>query len=124
MKRIALLTIIALGIFAIAGCSSVDNKAETTTAAKDVVDAAKKTALTNAVTAELACAGCIYKMEGAQGCQPAIKLSGGEPMMLKGIEVDAHGLGLCSAASEATVQGDVKDGVFIASAVKLKGSGE
>lgn len=132
MKRIAMLALVAAGAFALAGCGGGGGQEQAaekapeqtemtqkTTAAR-AVDAAKTVAEGESITCEVGCAGCVYHMEGINHCAPAVKMAGGEPMLLQGIEVDAHGLGLCEGAREATVMGKVQDGVFIASAVELQ----
>lgn len=127
MKRIAIPVLVAIFALSIAGCGSNEQVAEKTadtanqvagTAAKTLT-AAKQIAEGEGVACEVGCAGCIYHMEGVEGCTPAIKMADGEPMMLHGVPVDAHALGLCKAARGATVMGEVQDGAFVASAVEL-----
>ena len=67
---------------------------------------------------ELACAGCIYKMADADGCEAAVKIDG-KPLKVTGVEFDAHGAGLCSAAKQAEVAGKVVGDAFVATSLKV-----
>ena len=67
---------------------------------------------------EVACATCIYDIQGVTGCVTAVKI-GGTPYLLAGAELDAHNSGLCDSAKHAHVHGKVQDGKFVASSIKL-----
>jgi hypothetical protein len=67
---------------------------------------------------ELGCAGCIYELEDAEGCQTAVKV-GDKVLMLSGFEIDAHKVGLCKSAKKAEIAGAVEGENFVASAVRF-----
>ncbi len=128
MKRLLFSAFVATFAFSFIGCGSGGESADSashkadgaqTTASKVVASAKKIAADGVGISCEVACAGCIYHMDGVEGCIPAVKMATGETMLLKGVPVDAHGLGLCKAAAKATVSGKVQDGTFVASAVDL-----
>ena len=70
-------------------------------------------------TVEVACASCIYHMPGVSGCKLAARIDG-KPMLVTGVRVSAHTLGLCSKAKEALVAGKVDGDIFVATKVELK----
>ena len=70
-------------------------------------------------TVEVACASCIYHMPGVESCVLAAKIDG-KPMLVTGVSVDAHTLGLCSKAKNAVVAGNVDGDSFVATKVALK----
>jgi len=67
---------------------------------------------------ELGCAKCIYDLEGAEGCETAVKV-GDKVLMLSGFEVDAHKVGLCKSAKTAEAAGAIDGDAFVATAVRL-----
>ena len=69
-------------------------------------------------TLEVGCASCIYKMAGVEGCVMAVKV-GGESMLLSGIDMDAHELGLCKSSKQARASGKVEGDEFVATKVEL-----
>jgi hypothetical protein len=69
-------------------------------------------------TVEIACAGCVFQMEGAKGCQPAIKLAG-QTLKVTGVAFDAHASGLCDGTKKAEVSGKVVDGTYVATSLKV-----
>ena len=76
-------------------------------------------AISTATTVEVACATCIYKMDGVKGCTLAAKIDG-TPVLVTGGEVNAHEDGLCAGAKQAVVEGKLEGNVFIATKVELK----
>ena len=70
-------------------------------------------------TVEVACASCIYHMPGVKGCKLAATIDG-KPMLVTGVSVNAHRLGLCSNAKEAVVAGKVDGDSFVATKVEVK----
>ena len=70
-------------------------------------------------TVEVACASCIYHMPGVTGCKLAATIDG-KPMLVTGVSVDAHTLGLCSKAKEAIVAGKVDGDSFVATKFEAK----
>lgn len=68
---------------------------------------------------ELGCAGCIFKMEGAEGCQTAAKVDG-KTYMVEGGGVDAHAAGLCANSKEARVRGRIEGDHLIVSQIKIR----
>ena len=73
----------------------------------------------DARTVAVACASCIYEMSGVSGCKLAAKIDG-KPVLVTGVELDAHSSGLCSGAKEATVHGELRDQKFVATRIALK----
>ena len=67
---------------------------------------------------ELGCASCMFDLEGAEGCETAVKV-GDKVLMLSGFELDAHKSGLCKATKKAEVAGSIDGDNFVASAVRL-----
>jgi hypothetical protein len=70
-------------------------------------------------TAEIGCGGCMYKMAGAAGCKTAVKLDG-KTYWVEGLEIDAHGAGLCDATKQAEIAGKIENGKYTATYLKLK----
>lgn len=68
-------------------------------------------------SAQVACAGCVFHMEGAEGCQLAVKLDG-KTYFVDGAEVAGHDW--CDKALDAVVNGAIENGRFAASSVKTK----
>jgi len=68
---------------------------------------------------EAGCATCIFNMEGVTGCKLAVKIDG-KAHLVSGADVDAHGAGLCRAAKEAKVVGEIEGGKFVATSFELQ----
>jgi hypothetical protein len=68
--------------------------------------------------AELACAGCVYKMSGAEGCQLAVKVDGKNYMLKGNHGLDAHEY--CGGAKKAVVTGKIEGDTLTATEVKVK----
>ena len=79
---------------------------------------ASATKLVSARTVEAGCGSCIYEMPGVEGCQLAVKIDG-QPYLVTGTTVDAHGAGLCSAAKNAKVTGTIEDDAFAATQFEI-----
>ena len=67
--------------------------------------------------------GCIFGMKGVTGCKLAVEIEG-KHYLVKGSSIDDHGDahaddGLCNAAREAIVSGEVKEGMFVAEHINL-----
>ena len=73
-----------------------------------------------AVKAEVGCAKCIYKLDGATDCSKVAASINGQTVLITGIPVDAHALGLCSAAKMASLKGAIEDGKFVATDVQVQ----
>jgi len=118
MSRFLLSGLLAFAVTAI-GCTN--NSGDP--AAKPAVDAKPVTTAVPAAAAaaqslEVACAGCVYKMAGAKGCTPAVKIAD------KTYHVDitgfsAHDSGLCSGPKKAQVTGELKGDRLVASKIEL-----
>jgi len=67
---------------------------------------------------ELACAGCVYKMSGAKGCELAAKVDGKNYMLKGNHGLDAHEF--CSTAKKAVVTGKIEGNTLNATEVKIK----
>ena len=123
MLRNLMLFALALCVAAAAGCSSGEQSQAEQAAGSggykgDASDDVQTASAETEMQVELGCGSCIYHKDGVEGCQTAAKI-GDEIVMVKGTEIDAHGLGLCAAPRQATVKGKLEDGVLIASAVEL-----
>ncbi len=70
-------------------------------------------------TVEVACASCIYHIPGVKGCKLAATIDG-KPMLVTGVRVNAHKLGLCSQAKKAVVAGKVDGDNFVATKFEVK----
>lgn len=117
MKIATALTLTAILLVGCGGQSGTGPVSETSApndASVDVIQAAL-----DEQTAEAGCASCIYKMDGIKGCVTAVKV-GNTPMILTGVEVDAHELGLCTASKQILVSGKVEGGNFVATKVELQ----
>lgn len=68
---------------------------------------------------EAACASCIYKMEGVEDCELAVKIDG-KTYLVSGVEVDAHESGLCEAPKPAVISGKIEDGQFTATSFEFE----
>ena len=71
------------------------------------------------MTVEVGCGDCIYDMPGLKGCPLAAKIDG-TPMLVTGVKVNAHKLGLCKKAKEAVVVGHVEGDKFVATKVEVE----
>jgi hypothetical protein len=88
--------------------SSVDSVSDEVSAvAEDTVEQVSKAL--EEQTVEAGCAGCTYKMAGAEGCQLAIKVAG-KPYIVTGVDVSAHDEGLCEKTKQASIAGAIEDG--------------
>lgn len=67
---------------------------------------------------ELACAGCVYHMSGAKGCQLAAKVDGKNYMLKGNHGLDAHEF--CSSAKKAVVTGRIEGDNLVATDVEIK----
>lgn len=72
----------------------------------------------DAQTYEVGCYGCVFEMEGAVGCQTALKFDG-KAVLVEGAVPNAHAMGLCNGVMEATVAGEMDGDVFVASAFSI-----
>ena len=95
---------------ALAGCG---RSAESTTSGGGLVASAAAEEIV-----EVGCAGCMYHMEGIEGCVTAAKI-GDTPYLVTGEKLDAHGSGLCTGVKQAKVVGQVQDGKFFATQIEL-----
>lgn len=69
-------------------------------------------------SAEAGCAKCSYKLTGAKGCETAVKVAG-KVYMLKGVEVSAHAVGLCSAVRPIELAGKVDGADYLATTLNF-----
>jgi hypothetical protein len=132
MRSIRILTAVAsLSLFSIVGCEPAKESTATPPAGGDsksgpasVVDGAKSAAAGAAasmVKAEVACAHCVYHVNGVTSCAPAVKVDG-QTFVLSGPAADAlkGNMDLCKGAKAATVEGKVEGDKFVASKVELQ----
>lgn len=85
----------------------------------DGVRAASAVDSTNAQTLEVGCAGCVFNMPGADGCQLAVKI-GDKIHLVSGVEMPGHESGLCDHSRMASVNGQLDGERFVATALELK----
>lgn len=80
---------------------------------------AAKTAMLNVSdrTAEVACASCVFHMDGAQGCSLAVKVDG-KTYLVDGAKVDGHGW--CEKSMNAVVSGSIQGDRFVATKLDVK----
>ena len=71
-------------------------------------------------TVDVGCAKCMYKLAGAEDCSQVAGSVDGKPLLLTGVELNAHELGLCKATKSALVKGDVEGDKFVATDVELQ----
>ena len=104
--------IAALGALGILGCERT-----TSTTSNPPVTPGPGTPIST--TAEISCAHCMYKAPGVTACAPGVKI-GGQTYVLKGSTVDVMKEGLCTATKQATVEGKIEGGNFVATKVDIK----
>lgn len=108
MRQVLALTVMFCLLLGFSGCQKSGDAASDTTAPITVTDQ----------TVETACGSCIYKMEGVEGCQTAVKIDG-KAYLVTGVETDAHEAGLCEVAKKAIVSGKVEGDKFVATRYEL-----
>jgi hypothetical protein len=69
---------------------------------------------------ETGCAGCIYQMSGATGCELAVKIDG-KAYKVTGANIDAHQF--CTKAKTALVSGRIEGDRFIATKFEVQAPG-
>ncbi len=108
MRHVLALTAMFCLLLGVIGCQNAEEAAPETATPVTLTDQ----------TVETGCGSCIYKMEGVEGCQTAVKIEG-KAYLVTGVETDAHDLGLCKEAKQATVSGKVEGDKFVATAYEL-----
>lgn len=73
----------------------------------------------NAKVYEVGCGLCVYDAEEAEECESYVSIEG-KAIPVTGKVLDAHGVGLCEYKGTAYLAGDVKDGKFAATFMKIK----
>ncbi len=128
MKRFLFLLLTFSLVVCVAGCGGSGEKAEETAqkAAGDLETAAEEAAAEvqeaveeiagEEMIVEVGCGHCIYHMDGLEACAPAAVV-GQDTLLLTGVEIDAHAIGLCTAPKKATVTGQVKEGELVISRI-------
>jgi len=111
MKLVQLVSICAVAV--ILGCSQ-----ETQTAEQFSVSPGAMSTL-EAQTIEVGCGMCIYNMPDVFGCQLAAVVDG-EAILVKGVDLDLHGHGLCSGSKSAVVSGVVEGKELLATQVEVE----
>ena len=94
-------------------------KHETAAAPNSKPAVAAASAPAGAQTLEVGCAGCVFHMPGAEGCQLAAKVDG-KTYLVTGVEMPGHESGLCDRSREADVAGKIEGDTFVASSFTLK----
>ena len=72
-----------------------------------------------AQTLETGCAGCVFGMQGAEGCQLAVKVDS-KPYLVTGVEMPGHESGLCDHSRMAEVTGRLEGERFVATSFHLE----
>lgn len=83
---------------------------------------AEEAGTTTAVSMEVACAHCVYQMEGVTACAPACKIDD-KVVLLEGSAVDAQTLmdkGCCKGALMAEAEGKIEGDKFVATSLTVK----
>lgn len=113
--------LLMLPVLALAACSGDEPApaAQAPAAAAAGSSTAGAVAATNAGTVEVACASCVYKMDGVSGCHLATMVDG-KPMLVTGVPTPGHDSGLCEGAKQASMAGQVVDGQYVATSFALK----
>ena len=114
LGTLALLSAAGLWVTGCGGSSATSSASGT----EAMADAAPVEIQGQEMTVELGCGACIYEMEGVTKCTTAAKV-GDATMLVVGGDIDAHSAGLCEAARDATVVGEVKDGKLYVSSITL-----
>ena len=106
----------------ISGCGSNSTPESSTpeVTAPDVVAPSITISAALPLTTEIGCAKCIYNVEGATDCSQIAAKIEGKPVVISGIELNAHDMGLCSEAKTASIQGSMEDGKLVATKVELQ----
>ncbi len=105
-----------VSICAVAGILSCSQ--ETQTAEQLSVSPGAMSTL-EAETIEVGCGMCVYGMPEVSGCQLAAVIDG-EPILVKGVELDLHDHGLCSGSKSAVVSGKVEGMELLATSVEVE----
>lgn len=73
-----------------------------------------------ATKAEIACAHCVYKMDGITSCQPAVKV-GGQTLLLTGAAADAvkDNADIHKAAKSVMLAGKIEGKNYVATKVEI-----
>lgn len=118
MRDLPIVLIVVVGICA--GCgrqSSSGPAAENGESVK--TEAAAPVSMAGEGQMEIACAMCIYGMEGVNKCVLATKVVG-KSVLVSGIDTDAHHLGLCSQSKVAVLKGELDGDTFVASSIQVQ----
>ena len=123
MKQLTLIlaVVVAFGLIA---CSSSDTAATDEPAQN--TESAAETAMDEGHGAndqvslmEVGCAACVYSKEGITACTPAVKV-GEKTMVMTGMNIDAHALGMCSGPKQAKMAGHAHGETFHVTAFELQ----
>ena len=68
---------------------------------------------------EVGCGLCVFDAEEADSCESYVKIDG-KVIPITGNVLDAHESGLCKYKGTAHLAGEVKDGKFVATYMKIK----
>jgi hypothetical protein len=107
MRTLFVLTIV--GVFLAVGCTSKTDDPKVTGGGTPAA----------AVSAEVACGKCQYKMASATTCAPAVKIAG-KTYLVSGVTVPDPNMDLCKAPKSGTVEGKIEGDKYVATKVTLK----
>ena len=68
---------------------------------------------------EVGCGLCVFDSDVPDSCESYVKIDG-KVMPITGKVLDAHSVGLCEYKGTAFLEGEVKDGKFVAKFMKVK----
>lgn len=117
MNRFQTLFAIAATSLLIAACGEKSSKAAPSVSATPTGTSVASAA--GFQTLEAGCAGCVFHMPGAEGCQLAVKIDG-KPYLVTGFEMPGHESGLCDRSRMAEIKGQVEGDQFVAKSFALK----
>jgi hypothetical protein len=118
MTRIHWFMLMALMV-AVAGCSSGDQGGEGEPALQEQAQEVATGEVQPTMTVEVGCGMCTYSMDGVESCTPAAKV-GDQAVLITGVDIDAHALGLCSAPKQAVVTGTMEEGTLVATNIEFE----
>jgi|GEM_PF-5849588 len=118
MKRFAAPILLSAVPLLMLGCpGSPPRDTQATSKVVETHDAVPAAADAHLAKMEVACAHCVYHLDGVDACAPATMVDG-KPMLLTGVDLEDPSL--CVGPKEAMVAGEVKDGEFVANKIELE----
>lgn len=110
--------LLILTMFILASCSKEEVSTDDTKKEKKF-SAATVEVPADAKVYEVGCGLCVFDAEGAESCESYVMIDG-KTIPITGNALDAHESGLCNFKGTAHLAGEVKDGKFVATYMKIK----